>query len=378
MQKTRERHPDGTEDTPLFDLVFQRIAKSPDISMSFVEFMEISLYHDDYGYYTEPFSRVIGRPGDFYTSVSVGATFGFLLAHAFRSAWQGEFGGAGRPVIVEQGAHDGRLARDVMSGLRAIDPVFAGDVVYRIIEPRPAVRAALEERLARDPEGRGIEVVGDVAAAKASCGLFLCNELLDAFPVHCLVYLEGEWHERCVGLNGSGDGLAWVSRSLPEPLRPFAAELGHGFCDGYHTEVALSVDHWMAENATLFEEKGIWWIIDYGYERVDYYAPSRRTGTLRCYQGHRASEDPFASPGRQDITAHLDFTRLEEAAVRSGLKRSRFTDQHHFLIDAARPWLLSLEGQVPDAATAKRLRQFQTLTHPSLMGQQFKVMELRI
>jgi SAM-dependent MidA family methyltransferase len=131
----------------------------------------------------------------------------------------------------------------------------------------------------------------------------------------------------------------------------------------------------MAGTAGLFE-RGLWWIIDYGHERADYYLPQRRTGTLRCYRDHRASEDPFAHPGGQDLTAHVDFTRVEEAAVRGGLSRRRFTDQHHFLVDSARSWLLSLEGRVPDARTAKRLRQFQTLTHPSMMGQQFKVMEL--
>jgi len=195
--------------------------------------------------------------------------------------------------------------------------------------------------------------------------------------VHCLTCPDGHWHERCADLNENGDALAWVVRPLPEALRGFADGLGHVFPEGYCTEVAPVVDQWVAESAELFSEKGLWWIIDYGYERADYYAPSRRTGTLRCYDAHRASEDPFASPGEQDITAHVDFTRVEEAAARAGLRCTRFTDQHHFLIEAARPWLLAMEGRVPDAATAKRIRQFQTLTHPSLMGQQFKVMELR-
>jgi SAM-dependent MidA family methyltransferase len=377
MQISPDSHPAGSEDTPLFDLVFQRILKSPDISMSFSDFMELALYHEGYGYYSQPVSRAIGRMGDFYTSVSVGSTFGFLLAHAIHREWMTTFGGAMQPVIVEQGAHDGRLARDVMAGLRAIDPAFAASLTYRVIEPRPSVRMALEATLASDPEGGGIEVVGDFAAAATPCGIFLCNELLDAFPVHCLLFQDGAWRERAVGWHDSGDGLAWVARPLPPFLEAFAASLGHDFPEGYHTEVCPAVDLWVEESAALFGERGLWWIIDYGYERADYYAPSRRTGTLRCYDAHRAGEDPFDSPGRQDITAHVDFTRVEEAASRAGLRRTRFTDQHHFLIEAARPWLLSIEGEAPAAATAKRLRQFQTLTHPSLMGQQFKVMELR-
>jgi len=345
--------------------------------MSFSEFMDLALYHEHYGYYSRPLSREIGRGGDFYTSVSVGSTFGFLLAQAIRREWMSSFGGDYNPVIVEQGAHDGQLARDIMAGLREIDPDFAAGVVYRIIEQRAPVRRALEASLASDPGGGGIEVVADVAAAAAPCGIFLCNELLDAFPVHCLIFQDGTWHERGIGLSETGDGLAWVAAPLPPALEAFVETIGHDFPDGYHTEVAPAVDHWVEEISNLFGEKGLWWIIDYGYEREDYYAPTRRTGTLRCYDAHRASEDPFAATGEQDITAHVDFTRVGEAASLAGVRRARFTDQHHFLIEAARPWLLSIEGEAPDGATAKRLRQFQTLTHPSLMGQQFKVMELR-
>lgn len=377
MQMTPHSHPADSKDTPLFSLVFQRIAKSPDLSISFAEFMELALYHGDYGYYSDVGSRAIGRSGDFYTSVSVGSTFGYLLAHAIHRAWAETFVSAHPFVIVEQGAHDARLARDIMSALREIDPAFAAAVRYHLIEPRAAVRDAMAVILRDDPASGGIEVVASAAAAAGPCGIFLCNELLDAFPVHCLIFQQGQWQERSVGLSETGEALAWVVRPLPETLKMFAAELGQEFPEGYCTEVSPAVDRWVEESAALFTEAGLWWIIDYGYERADYYAPSRRTGTLRCYEAHRVSEDPFAAPGLHDLTAHVDFTRVEKAARRSGLKCTRFTDQHHFLIDAARPWLLAIEGQVPDAAAAKRLRQFQTLTHPSLMGQQFKVMELR-
>ena len=344
--------------------------------MSFAELMDLGLYHENHGYYSSPGSRVIGRSGDFYTSVSVGETFGLLLAHALVREVEEHFNRDTPFVIVEQGAHDGRLARDIMAGLKEIDREIGGRVEYRIVESREPVREMLRQTLAADPTAAHIKVVESFAKAKAPQGVFLCNELLDAFPVHCLIYAGGCWQERCVGLDGAGTQLQWVCRSLPESLAGFAGELGNDFPEGYLTEVCPAVDRWMVEAAQLFE-KGLWWVIDYGYERADYYRPQRRTGTLRCYDGHTAGENPLASLGEQDITAHVDFTRLELAAEKEGLKRRRFTDQHHFLIEAARPWLLDMEGKAPDKATAKRLRQFQTLTHPSLMGQQFKVMELR-
>ena len=338
--------------------------------------MEIVLYDENRGYYSSPESRVIGRSGDFYTSVTVGETFGLLLAHALVREVDAHFNPEADFVIVEQGAHDGRLARDIMGGLREISHSIAGKVEYRIVESRKPVREMLRQTLAADPAAAHFKVVETFEKAKAPQGVFLCNELLDAFPVHCLIHTRGRWQERCVGLDEAGAQLDWVSRPLPESLAEFAGKLGHEFPEGYLTEVCPFVDKWMVEAAQLFE-KGLWWVIDYGFERSDYYRPQRRTGTLRSYDGHRAGENPFVSLGRQDIPAHVDFTRLELAAGKEGLEKGQFTDQHHFLIEAARPWLLAMEGKAPDKATAKRLRQFQTLTHPSLMGQQFKMMELR-
>ena len=375
MQEPRRQQLSSQQDTPLFDLVFQRISKSPDLSINFSEYMEMALYHEDHGYYSRGETRMVGRGGDFYTSVSVGETFGFLLARRVLIEWQTRFDGSEPLVIVEQGAHDGRLARDIMSGIREVAPHLLGRIEYRIVEPRFRLREVLKEQLAGEGSGQSIRVVDSLEQAKAPQGVFLCNELLDAFPVPLLTFQSGRWQEKGVGHNEEGDGFDWVCRPLSGEFLSLVEELGNDFPEEYVTELCPAVDDWMAEAGRLFEN-GLWWIIDYGYEREDYYLPQRRTGTLRCYREHRAGEDPLVLPGQQDITAHVDFTRLERAAERAGLKRCRFTDQHHFLIEAAKPWLLSLEGRPPDSLTAKRLRQFQTLTHPSLMGQQFKVMEL--
>lgn len=340
--------------------------------------MDLALYHPEWGYYSrrgaDPGFREVGRRGDFYTSVSVGETFGLLLAHRITRVWETDFGRTLPFVLVEQGGHDGRLARDILAGLREIGTPLLGGLEYRLVEPRPALREALETGLADDPVDR-LRIVDSLEAAHAPAGLFLCNELLDAFPVDLLLFTDGAWHERRVGWDETSASPAWVSGPLRPDWTAFAESLGTEFPEGYITEICPGVDSWMKDAARLFD-RGLWWIIDYGHERADYYLPQRATGTLRCYRGHRAGEDPFAHPGEQDLTAHVDFTRVEEAAAREGLVRRLFTDQHHFLIEAARRWLLSLEGKTPAPAAAKRLRQFQTLTHPAMMGQQFKVMEL--
>lgn len=344
--------------------------------MPFSVWMDLALYHPRHGYYASAAEgggfRRLGRGGDFYTSVSVGDTFGWLLARRLVAEWETVFDRPESFVVVEQGGHDGRLALDVVAALREIGAPFLGTFEYRLVEPREGLRDRLAGML---PQGGPVRVLPSLAEARAPVGVFLCNELLDAFPVDLLVFTGGEWRERRVAWDAAAAGPAWTDGPLSDFQARFVAELGEGFPEGYVTEVCPAVDDWMKEAAGLFG-RGVWWIVDYGYERPDYYAPERRNGTLRCYRGHRAGEDPFEAPGDQDLTAHVDFTRVEEAAARAGLRKRRFTDQHHFLVEAARSWLLSLEGRPPDAVAAKRIRQFQTLAHPALMGRSFRVMEL--
>lgn len=332
--------------------------------------MEIALYDETHGYYASPETRKVGRKGDFYTSVSVGETFGFLLAEKVTSVRGAHFDGKAPFVIVEQGAHDGQLALDILSALR--EEGVSG-VEYRIIDPRPATREWLATRFAAEGFAETVKIVDSLEVAKAKEGIFLCNELLDAFPFRRLLFDGEAWLELQVGI--VDDRPAWVERLLEPSLEIYAEELGTDFVAGYTTEVCPAAEQWIKEASSLFE-KGFWWLIDYGHESADYFAPHRKDGTFRCYRNHQATEDPFSHPGETDITAHVNFTHVERAARAAGLSWHAFSDQHHFLIEAARDWLLSIEGQTPSTETAKRLRQFQTLTHPGMMGTQFKIAEL--
>jgi len=355
------------EDTSLFSLVFQEILKSPAGSISFARFMELALYDPEAGYYANPLERKIGRKGDFFTSVSVGETFGLLLAYGINEAWRAAGGGAW--VVVEQGAHDGQLARDILAGLDEIGGGLERRVEYRIVEPRGSIRESLSAHLAERPDDR-LKVVPSLVAARAPAGIFLCNELLDAFPVALVVRRGGKWMENRVACRG--DELGWREEELTPDLEKLAADWGNDLEEGFQAELSPGLDSWVTDVSGLFE-RGNWWVLDYGYEIAERIVAARRGGTLRCYEGHRASEDPLVRPGELDITAHTNFTALAAAAQRAGLEARPLTDQHRFLIEVGRPWLLSLEGTPPSGSDAARLRQWQTLTHPSLMGQQFRV-----
>ena len=117
--------------------------------------------------------------------------------------------------------------------------------------------------------------------------------------------------------------------------------------------------------------RGFLLAVDYGMCRESLLAEHRTGGTLSCYRGHRRDSNPLEAPGEKDITAHVNFSLLRNDAVEAGWNFMNFTDQHHFLVGAAKSLLLSMDGKIPDGEGRRKLRSLRTLLHPESMGQQF-------
>ncbi len=329
--------------------------------VTFSRYMEQALYHPRYGYYASGAERT-GRKGDFYTSVSVGPVFGRLLA-----VWVADvFGRCGRPAefaVVEQGAAQGHLAHDILHALARDFPEVFAACRYVVVEPLSLLATAQQETLAEFSDKTtwvsGLSELGKIV------GCFLSNELLDAFPVHLVRRTSTGWLERYVGFRAG----AFVYEDRPGTaldLTPLPAALPAG----YLTELRPAAPAWMREVAAHLEHGAVL-TIDYGFPRVELYAPHRITGTLRAFQRHRRFDDPLVvPPGTCDITAHVDFTALAEAAAAGGLAADPLTDQHHFLVALFRR-LLAQTGDEACLSAAER-RQFATLMHPESMGTQFK------
>ncbi len=337
--------------------------------LAFPDYLMDHLYHPKLGYYANAV-RKIGRDGDFFTSVSVGPLFGELLARRFLRHFR-ESGSPSRWRLIECGAHDGSLAADVLGALRRLDATAFSRLEYVIAEPLAALKRAQQDRLAEFSEIVAFpDSLADAARAPLP-GAAFGNELLDALPFHVVERREGRWLECRVGI-GSGDELAWQTAEMEDPR--LAAELekiGGDFPDGYRTELRTCYGDFLAPLASALDQGLMIWP-DYGFARADYYHPDRRAGTLRTFLDHRAGEDPFVSPGGCDVTAHVDFTAVAEAAIALGARVLEFERQGTWLTSLAREWLMAQEGR-PDAAA---LRQFQTLTHPAHLGGAFQVIEL--
>ena len=394
-------------------LVREEIARGGPVT--FARFMELALYAPGTGYYARP-DRRIGRHGDFYTSVSVGPTFGFLLAVQF-ATWA-RAAGWERWDLVEAGAHDGRLTDDILTALADFEPELGGRVRCRIIEPFPARMAVQRDRLARwgeqiawqagwgttgegspsltDPRlpaaGSGGSPTAAVPGASgmnrpapfAIChspfarspgpvrGVIVANELLDAFPIHRLAWDAHSrvWFEWGVGVEN--DRLTWCRMEpdpvlLPVHLAPLEAVLP----DGFVVEVSPGAEAWWRQAAGALEQG---WLVafDYGFDEEAAVSPARRNGTARAYFQHRVSDDLLARPGDQDLTAHVDFGRLMRAGEETGLRTETWLPQGRWLGQLAAE-IVRAGGPASDWLVA-HARQLQTLTHPVHLGQAFRVL----
>jgi SAM-dependent MidA family methyltransferase len=337
--------------TPLEEIIREEIRASG--PMRFDRFMELALYHPGLGYYAKPEGRAIGRKGDFYTSVSVGPLFGRLLARQFCEMWQ-LLGGPDPFWIIEQGAHDGQLARDILEWCRDETPDFSHALRYGIVQGLTVNDTTAFTDL-------------NALAAEAPVGVFFSNELVDAFPVRVVAFRTGEWHERLVTV--ANDEHTLIDGPIADDaLRNVIAELNPPEIEGYTTEISLRARDWIAEVGRAVK-RGYILTIDYGVSSREYYAPHRIAGTLTAYAKHRRVDNVLANPGEQDITAHVDFTALARAGKKAGLDLLNFIDQQHFLTGIAHDELSGAPGL--RAGVAENTRAFQTLTHPQHLGAKF-------
>jgi SAM-dependent MidA family methyltransferase len=307
----------------LVQFIREQIQQCPEGRVTFATFMDWALYHPRYGYYTRRREK-IGAKGDFFTSPHLALDFGELLAEQFADMWQAL--SCPQPfTLVEMGAGQGLLAADVLSYLQRQHPDCFAALQYCIIEKAAAHIAEQQQRL-RPWQDRLTWTTLDAIAPFTGC--CFSNELVDAFPVHCVTWKDQTLQEVYVT-----DALTEVVGDLSNPdLSAYFAALEIDFRhhpDGYRTEVNLAALDWMKQVSDRLH-RGYCLTIDYGYLADRYYNPRRSQGTLQCYYQHRHHSDPYLYIGEQDITTHVDFTSLQRQDT--GLTTVGFTQQGLFLM----------------------------------------------
>ena len=346
-------------------VILDRIANKGKIT--FAEFMDLALYFPGLGYYTSP-DRKIGKEGDYYTSSCVHPLFGAILAKQIREFWD-ILGRTDGFAIVEFGAGTGYLARDVLSSLERSQPEFFDAASYTIVEASPSLVQTQQELLTNLPPGKAQWAAG---IPEDIVGCVISNELVDAFPVHRVKQMGDGLLEIYVAAQGDRFVETLDAPSTPEIeayLRRLEVQLG----DGQEAEVNLAALRWLDTVAGALR-RGFVLTIDYGYQSGDLYGPRFPRGTLLGYHCHQVSGNPYAAVGRQDLTAHVNFSALQRWGEDFGLVTTGFTNQMKFLLALGVVEELTALSQSDSVVALRGRLAAKTLFMPGGMGETFKVL----
>jgi SAM-dependent MidA family methyltransferase len=339
--------------------------------MRFSRYMELCLYHPEFGYYSHT-TEQFGKAGDFYTSSDVHAVFGRLLARQFEEMWR-ILDLPERIDVIELGPGRGLFASDVLDWSAKQFPDFAMAFRYQLVEQSSNFRVRLSERLSSHIASGRAAIFEKLEAATAAAGQYsivFANEFFDALPVEII---DHRGSVRVVEI-GSKFTEQFVPPSLDE--LQFLDRYGVHPEPGERVEASPASLDWMDRIAAAFTgRQGFVVAIDYGYTREEQLA-GRHRDTLMTYRSHQASPSPYEAPGSQDITAHVNFTALRSRGADHGLDPTGLLTQSQFLLG------IGEETQFADAfqdcrlpqERAKVALQLKHLISPEAMGETFQVL----
>lgn len=343
----------------------QEIVKSGH-GISFAQFMELALYAPGLGYYTAG-KHKLGAGGDFLTAPEISSLFAKSIARQCQQIAV-EFSSYD---ILEFGAGSGVFAKDI---LLALDEAGALPEHYFILEVSGDLRDRQKQLLQSEcPQFLSRIQWLDHLPEFPIQGVIFANEVMDALPVHLFEIQQNEIKERIV--TWQNDQFCFESSEpVTSGLKQQCEALGD-LPNGYQSEIHIFLSAWMQSVAAILK-KGVILLIDYGYGRTEYYHPDRSMGTLMCYSEHRKHDNPLINVGLQDITAHVDFTKVIESADAAGCKLQGFTTQAAFLTACG---ILEIAEKEEDLSAKEKFQQAQAikkLLFPSEMGEIIKVMAL--
>ena len=302
--------------------IYRRIRERGKIT--FAEYMELALYWPAGGYYQDP--ENIGPRGDFYTAPGAHPAFAALLCVQLFQMWR-LLGGPRTFWLVEVGAGAGLLCHDVVLYSSHLPLRFLESLRYLCLD-RLTV-PGLETRLPLDSRKRVGRLASESIPLHGIIGCILSNELVDAFPVHRVTVERGELREIYVTLE-EGKPAEVIDSPSSQRLAERLTSLGIRLGEGSTAEINLAVGPWL-EGVSSSLERGFLLTIDYGHIATDLYSPQRRRGTLNCFYRHTQTDNPYVRVGRQDISAHVDFTSLVLEGSRAGLEPLGFSTLSQFL-----------------------------------------------
>lgn len=330
--------------------------------LSFGRYMQQALYHPTWGYYRNGAIK-FGAGGDFVTAPELSPLFSRTLAVQCDSILTEIPAGD----VLEFGAGSGVMAAELLLELHRRQALPRR---YYILELSADLQQRQRDCIAERAPMCVDRVTWLSTLPEQFSGVVLANEVLDAMPVTKFVYDHGQVYER--GVDWQDDKLVWSDWLWQDAeSRAKIQRLPLQQDRRYESELNLQLDAWMQGLASCLKQAVVL-LIDYGYSAREYYHPDRDQGTIMCHYRQRAHSDPLWMPGVQDITAHVDFTAVANAACDAGMQVAGYTTQAAFLLNNG-IMAFSPDSSVDQYRFAQALKQ---LTLPSEMGEAFKVIAL--
>jgi SAM-dependent MidA family methyltransferase len=334
--------------------------------------MQMCLYEPELGYYARKREQ-FGKAGDFYTSSDVHAVFGRLLCRQFEEMWR-VLGSTKQIDIIELGPGRGLFALDVLDWAEKKFPDFAAALHYRLVETSEWLRDKQRERLAKHITSGHASIHESIDESEPKLGhvvIVFANEFFDALPVEILTD-AGEIH---VALDENNSFLESVVPARPELLE-YVDRYSVRPEPGERVEVNLSALDCLCKVSRLFDDRrGFAVFVDYGYTRAEQQA-GRHRDTLLTYRKHQVGGDPYQAPGEQDITAHVNFTALQEVAEENHMDSIALIKQSQLLIGIgeATEFADAFEEATLPQERAKVTLQLKHLVTPDGIGETFDVL----
>ncbi|MBS9717181.1 class I SAM-dependent methyltransferase [Pseudohalocynthiibacter aestuariivivens] len=340
--------------TPLISLLIERISRNGPLTIA--EFMADCLLHPEHGYYAtrDPF----GARGDFTTAPEISQMFGELLGLCLAQSWLDQ--GAPTPfLLAEIGPGRGTLMADILRVTRSVSGFHAAAEIH-LIEASSTLRERQRETLSE----HRVDWHDTISTLPDAPLFLLANEFFDALPIRQFIRSGNGWRERRVGIE-KGQLVLGAGEAVPVP------GLNHRLSD---TKEGDLVEHCAAAAAITSEiasriagNGGAALIVDYG----DWHSLG---DTLQALKNH-AVDPVLANPGEADLTAHVDFETLANAA--QGACVTKITTQGVLLerlgiTVRAQTIAKNLTGDSLKSHIAAHRR----LTHPQEMGTLFKAISI--
>ncbi len=336
--------------------------------LPFDRYMEYTLYTPDFGYYSSgaaKFGHCAQDGSDFITAPQLSPLFAKTLARAIEATLDA----SDTHEVMEFGAGNGILAAQLLNALGTRCER------YTIVELSGELRARQCATLTKCAQRSAACVYWLDTLPDQFEGVIFGNEVLDAMPIRLFARRENRWFER--GVTRDKHIFKWIDQLVDPDKRHHESalmELLHSIRDNYDylTEFHQAARAWTRTVCTMLT-RGAVLLLDYGFPRHEYYHPQRSQGTLMCHYRHHAHTDPFFYPGLQDITAHVDFSGIADAALATGMELLGYTSQARFLINSGITDVLAKLDPLDPSRFLPAANAVHKLLSEAEMGELYKV-----